>query len=425
MTARPGSTPSSRSSRASLTVRWNSVRLGSPVRASCSDSCRSWSSSRPFCRATLAWLATVSSSCRSDSSKVRTSPSRSATVMVPMTPASPRSGTTTASGAPSSASRRRWASSLRAAGQQLGGAAGGDPRVDRAGPHEHVGLAPHQAVAAVDADVRGRSAARRQEHHVGALGVQQLLGLQQHRAQHALHLRVRAHRLAEPVEPLQGQVALGQGGVRAVGQQHDAGRGEQRQGRAGVERQRVDRDERQRRHGHGPAGVEQGHRPQVPQGEPALVRRDDDGRRGRRHRAGGADRGEGRAPRPQVVAHAVDREEPEHRDRHQGVGQEQADVVGDLQRGLPTVQQQDGQRPEDAGEHQRQRRGEEQAEDERDLVQRHGLRLAAHLHVQDEDLDHAEHEEQHPERQVPAGRDGASGAAGQEPARRTRRAAAR
>ena len=47
---------------------------------------------RLFCSAMPAWLATVSSSRMSLTSKVRTSPSRSATVSVPMTPASPRTG---------------------------------------------------------------------------------------------------------------------------------------------------------------------------------------------------------------------------------------------------------------------------------------------------------------------------------------------
>ena len=62
ITAAPGERPAATSSSAAASARCRSARLGSPVSASCSASWRSWPTSSPFCRATLAWLATVSSS---------------------------------------------------------------------------------------------------------------------------------------------------------------------------------------------------------------------------------------------------------------------------------------------------------------------------------------------------------------------------
>ena len=112
MTATPGLSPTLSASSASTSRRCTCTRLGRPVRASCRASWRSWSMSWPFCSASDAWLATVSSSCTSAGRKVRTAPSRSATVIVPTMPASPLRGDTTASRTPSPSRYARPAGSL-------------------------------------------------------------------------------------------------------------------------------------------------------------------------------------------------------------------------------------------------------------------------------------------------------------------------
>ena len=83
-------------------------RFGRPVSASWSawnsrslTSRLSWSMSRPFSSATLAWFASVRKSRAASPSNVLTSPTRSPTVIVPITPHLPSSGATIASRTPS------------------------------------------------------------------------------------------------------------------------------------------------------------------------------------------------------------------------------------------------------------------------------------------------------------------------------------
>ena len=96
------------------------------------------------------------------------------------------------------------------------------------------------------------------------------------------------------------------------------------------------------------------------------------------------------------------------RDAHQGVGGLESDVVGELDAPLPTVHHVGGGGTQHEGADEQRGGDKGEAEDQRDLAQRDGLRLALHLHVQDVDLGEAEHHREEHEGcgRVPAARDG-------------------
>ena len=92
--------------------------------------------------------------------------------------------------------------------------------------------------------------------------------------------------------------------------------------------------------------------------------------------------------------------------------QQRRDAVGDrevreierhLQRRLAAIERQCDGRPGDVAEDHDDRRREEEADDERELAEREGLRVATELDVDDEHLCGAEERHQHPPRNL-AGR---------------------
>ena len=90
----------------------------------------------------------------------------------------------------------------------------------------------------------------------------------------------------------------------------------------------------------------------------------------------------------------------EHRQGHGRVGVEQCDVDGRLEHGLTAVQQHDEGRPDDASDQEILGHGIEESEDERDLADGDGLRLAADLDVEHPELGGREHQGEQPPRDV-------------------------
>jgi hypothetical protein len=90
----------------------------------------------------------------------------------------------------------------------------------------------------------------------------------------------------------------------------------------------------------------------------------------------------------------------EHDDRHAGFEAEVGDVERQLQHGLAPVQHERGDDAGEDGEDEVPRRREEQAQDQRDLVQRIGEDLAAELDVDDRYLGEREHGGERPPLQL-------------------------
>ena len=151
-------------------------------------------------------------------------PCRSVTTRAPRTPAPPRSGTATASRAAVGVEPGAASSRVRVG---HGRAAGGCPRHDlaRAATGPPGPAASSERVSRPLAPSRTRATAPpagADEDDLGALGVQQLLGLGQDAAQDLVDLGRAGDGLAEAVEPLQAQVPVGQRGVGPVAQQQAA-----------------------------------------------------------------------------------------------------------------------------------------------------------------------------------------------------------
>ena len=161
---------------------------------------------------------------RRPASKPRWSPRRSSTASSPTGPLSPSSGTMMLS-------RRPWPSSqARCCGSRVlrrtssvspspATACGAQPGRPAASPGRSAARRPSPVEADLDAVAVAERGA--DEGHPGALGVQDLPGLLQHPGQHVVHAGRVRHDLAEPVQPLEGEVPLAQPGVRAVPQQED------------------------------------------------------------------------------------------------------------------------------------------------------------------------------------------------------------
>ena len=286
--------------------------------------------SSPLRSATLAWLATVSSSSTSSSSKVgrrragRRRPALRRSRSRPGAGRRPRRASRTA---PASAAPR-------------------DPGVPR---HEQRrplldDLAEHPVVLGVDASSDRDSRPAGVEAHAGdevavgaderrgrPVGPQHLLGLPEDVVHHLVELRRAADRLAEPVEPLEVEVPLGEGRVGAEGEQQQDAEPDQQPGalaHAG-EADDADQAEGHRERGHlersGPGE-------QCPEVDRAVAGGDGAGDGDDAHDVGGEGGGVGRQPGGRPRPRGWPARRAEDREGEADLRHEQGQVEDDLQR---------------------------------------------------------------------------------------------
>ena len=132
---------------------------------------------------------------------------------------------------------------------------------------------------------------------------------------------------------------------------------------------------------------------------PAVARGDDAGDDHRAHDVGGERGGVRGQPRRGAGPRVLRGQRAEQCDRDRGLGQDQRQVDRDLQRRGPAVADHRRGRAQGPSHDERERGGEVEAEHERDLAQRDGLRLAPRLHVEDEHVGRGEGERHRPPRQ--------------------------
>ncbi len=345
-------------------------------RDSSASDCSSW----PFSRATAAWLARVSSSRRSSSSKLVPSVSRLATIIEPISPDSVISGLTIAWRIGGPVRVRSAATVLKNAlplscdagvdrvvrGELHGHHRGRDLVLDRGRPKRFAALAP-----SVESDLGDL----RPEHRPGVV---------EQRDEGRVELRRVLHDPARLVEQLQALVLLALGDVGAVREeQRREGHDQQPDGQR-VDPHDGDGEQRQARVGERDHAPELEHLGQLLELRRAAGQRDRGRDRQRSEETGDEHRRERRDPvrRPGPAgerAEAVEDDQGHGRDER-----EVGEVERDLHDRLASGHEQGDGRPDEDGQQVLVRRHEEQAEDGRDLAQGEGVRLAPE--VDDDDL---------------------------------------
>ncbi len=231
--------------------------------------------------------------------------------------------------------------------------------------------------------------------HLGGLPAQQLAGLVEHGGQHVVGLRRDAQLAAEPEQPLEAAVPVGERGVGAVARhQHHAG-GDQRDG--GDEAEAEGEQWHQPDEGAGRGEPDPGHQaPQPRQRWLPVVPADDHAEDDEVHRHGRAAGEDRPGPLPPAVSRAAAPDDAEHRESDGRVGEDQRDVDAGLEQGLAPVQQHDQGRSDHAGDEEVVGDGVEERQHERDLADGDALGLAADLDVEDPYLGRGEHQREHP-----------------------------
>lgn len=209
--------------------------------------------------------------------------------------------------------------------------------------------------------------------------------------------RQRAGRLVEELEAL---VALALGGVGAVGQEDGHERDDEQRQRAHVVGDDHGAGEPEARVRRRDGEVHREHAPERLRPDQALREGDrgadqdhGDDRRGLR-----GEQREDPDHRPEALDRAGEAAEDDHREA--GRERELRDVEDELDRGQLAVEQQHHDRPDQAGEHEVHRRGEQQAEDERQVTQRERVGAAAEVQVDHAALGGEEAEGQAPPRDM-------------------------